>query len=35
MHNNFTHPDKMRHKGGVLGRSGEAGPGFPQVVKAP
>jgi hypothetical protein len=27
MNNNSTHPDQMRHPGGVLDRSGEAGPG--------
>jgi hypothetical protein len=27
MNDNSTHPDKMRHPGGVLDRSGEAGPG--------
>jgi hypothetical protein len=35
VNDNSTHPDKMRHPRGVFRRSGEAGPRFLQVVKAP
>ena len=35
INNNSTHPNEMRHPHRVLRRSGEAGPRFLQVVKAP